>query len=70
MKKNQYNLAPFVIVFLVFLILKLTGVVNWSWWWITAPLWAPIALLLILLVLFYYALFFARKIKENEDRQQ
>lgn len=26
-------------LFLVFLILKLTGVIAWSWWWITAPLW-------------------------------
>lgn len=70
MKTIQGKTTPFVVVFLVFLILKLTGVIDWSWWWITAPLWAPIALLLILLVLFYYTLFFARKIKENEDRQQ
>lgn len=27
------------IVFVVFLILKLLGILNWSWWWITAPLW-------------------------------
>jgi len=27
------------IVFVVFLILKLTGILQWSWWWITAPLW-------------------------------
>ena len=30
--------------FLVFLVLKLTGTINWSWWWITAPLWGPLAL--------------------------
>jgi hypothetical protein len=33
------------IVFVVFLVLKLAeiGVVaTWSWWWVTAPLWAPI----------------------------
>lgn len=29
------------IVFIIFLILKLTRVVAWSWWWVTAPLWAP-----------------------------
>ena len=27
------------LLFLVFLTLKLTNVINWSWWWITAPLW-------------------------------
>lgn len=26
-------------LFLVFLVLKLTGVVDWSWLWVTAPLW-------------------------------
>ena len=27
------------LMFLVFLTLKLTNVINWSWWWVTAPLW-------------------------------
>lgn len=33
-------------LFIVFLVLKLTGVIDWSWWWVTAPLWAGVALLL------------------------
>lgn len=28
-----------LILFLVFLVLKLTKKINWSWWWVTAPLW-------------------------------
>lgn len=24
----------------VFVALKLTGYIGWSWWWVTAPLWA------------------------------
>jgi Flp pilus assembly protein TadB len=28
-------------LFLVFLVLKLTGVVAWSWVWVLAPLWVP-----------------------------
>jgi len=31
-------------VFLIFLTLKLCGVIDWSWWWVTAPLWMPIVL--------------------------
>lgn len=27
------------LIFLVFLVLKLTGVIDWSWWWVTSPLW-------------------------------
>lgn len=26
-------------LFLIFLTLKLTGVIHWSWWWVTSPLW-------------------------------
>jgi len=36
--------------FIVFLILKLTKVVAWSWWWITVPLWGPIAFILGILI--------------------
>lgn len=31
---------------LLFIGLKLTGVINWSWWLVLLPLYAPIALLL------------------------
>lgn len=32
------------VLFLVFLVLKLTGTIGWSWWYVTAPLWGPLAL--------------------------
>lgn len=38
------------ILFVVFLILKLTGYIDWSWWWVTAPLWIPFAIAMIYLV--------------------
>ena len=37
-------------LFIVFLVLKLTEVIDWSWWWITAPLWFPITILLMILL--------------------
>ena len=30
------------VLFLVFLVLKLTGNIDWSWWWVTSPLWIPL----------------------------
>lgn len=46
------------LLFLAFLVLKLCKVIDWSWWWVTAPLWWPIALLVVTLgILFIYALF-------------
>ena len=35
------------VLFLVFLVLKLTNVIDWSWWWVTAPLWIPIIIFLV-----------------------
>lgn len=29
------------LTFLAFLVLKLCGVITWSWWWVTSPLWIP-----------------------------
>lgn len=35
---------------IVFIILKLCKVIDWSWWWVLAPTWIPVALLVIILV--------------------
>ncbi len=29
----------FVLAFFIFMTLRLCGVITWSWWWVTAPLW-------------------------------
>ncbi|MDV3793347.1 hypothetical protein CMU23_01530 [Elizabethkingia anophelis] len=29
---------------IVFIVLKLTKVIAWSWWWVLAPSWIPVAL--------------------------
>lgn len=34
---------------LIFVVFKFTGVLAWSWWWVLAPLWLPVALSLAFL---------------------
>ena len=34
-----------------FIVLKLCNVIDWSWWWVLAPIWIPIALVVILIIL-------------------
>jgi hypothetical protein len=34
----------------VFVTLKLIGVINWSWWWVTLPFWGGLALALVIFV--------------------
>lgn len=36
-----------------FVVLKLCGVIDWSWWWVTLPFWGGIGLLLAILVVVF-----------------
>ena len=36
---------------ILFIALKLTGCISWSWLWVLSPIWIPIALLLVLSVI-------------------
>lgn len=40
----------FGLMFLLFLGLKLTHVIDWSWWWVTAPLWGPLAAAVVIVM--------------------
>ena len=39
------------LLFVVFLVLKFTKVINWSWWWVTAPLWIPFCMCLLIVII-------------------
>lgn len=43
-----------------FVVLKLCGVINWSWWWVTAPFWGSGVLFVFVFVL-GLCFFLARK---------
>lgn len=32
---------------IVFITLKLTGYIDWSWWWVWAPMWVPFAAIIV-----------------------
>ena len=51
MKTANSSISLSTILFVVFLILKLTNVITWSWWWVTAPLWIPAGLSLSILLI-------------------
>lgn len=38
---------------LLFITLKLLGVVNWSWLWVLAPIWIPIAIVIFILFIVF-----------------
>ena len=48
MNKNKLNInigdEYMTLTFVALLVLKLCNVINWSWWWVTAPLWVPVVI--------------------------
>lgn len=36
---------------ILFIGLKLTHFISWSWWWVLAPTWIPIALVILIVVI-------------------
>ena len=43
----------FGLLAIVFITLKLTEVIAWSWWWVLSPLWLPIAVLVFILIVVF-----------------
>lgn len=52
-KSNQGSVSLMGITFLIFLVLKLTGLINWSWWLVTLPLWGGIVLWMAVFLIFF-----------------
>ena len=52
-EKTSKGFGLGTVLFLIFLVLKLTGVgmvATWSWWWVLSPLWIPIVVTLGILI--------------------
>lgn len=73
MKKSTSNgIGLPGVLFVVFLVLKLTGNIDWSWWWVTSPIWIPlivgIAILLTLVIVFIGMLSIGYTIEDLKDK--
>jgi hypothetical protein len=48
---------------IAFIVLKLCKVINWSWWWVTLPLWGGLVLILIGFLIYLF-------VAAREDRRR
>lgn len=55
-ESKSSGLGILAVMQIVFLVLKLTGLIDWSWWLVLVPLWADIgfSLLYIIIALIIY----------------
>jgi hypothetical protein len=63
---KPFNSIILTILFVVFLVLKLTGEINWSWWWVTSPLWLPAAAILVVVNVLAIILFVGGLSRRNK----
>lgn len=50
---------------IVFIVLKLTHYIDWSWWYILLPLWGPLAILLLAILIMVLFVLIAKKRAKN-----
>lgn len=56
---------------IVFIVLKLTGVINWSWVWVLCPFWIGIVLYaVIVLAILGYTIARDRKNRKRMERRR
>lgn len=53
--RNSSGIGFGGLLFAIFLTLKLTHVIAWSWVWVFAPLWIPLAVALVVLAVIVVA---------------
>lgn len=49
LSRAMTNMQSFIL-FVVFMVLKLTEVIDWSWWYVFMPVLIPVVIFLMLLV--------------------
>lgn len=64
--KKTFGLDISTVLFLIFLVLKLTDKIDWSWWWVTSPLWISAAIVILLTGGLFTAFFIALKVSKKK----
>lgn len=49
---TNYGIGFAGLLTILFIGLKLTGHIGWSWWWVLSPIWISFLLGIILLIIF------------------
>lgn len=53
---NESGLGVFGVLFILFVVLKLTHLVDWSWWMVTSPVWVPASIFLLVVLVYFFIL--------------
>lgn len=55
---------------ILFIGLKLTGYIAWSWWWVLAPLWISVAIVVVMIIVgLAFLAVAASRVKSSSSRK-
>lgn len=66
----KFEISITTILTIIFIILKLCGVINWAWWLVLLPTWGGIALSVIIVAFVCLCGCIAEKIQEKKEEKQ
>lgn len=47
MKEKSSGLTLADLLLVVFVVLKLCGLINWPWWWVLSPIWISVIISIV-----------------------
>ena len=69
--KLTFSISPIILLTAIFVVLKLSSVITWSWWWILSPLWisAILAAIAFLGIAIWAIIILDKDDKEATDKE-
>lgn len=63
----QYSVPIIDLLLVAFVVLKLVGVINWSWWWVLSPIWIMFGVAGLVFVAIYIYVAVKNTIKKRKE---
>lgn len=55
---------------ILFIALKLTNYITWSWWWVLAPVWMPVSAVITGFILYFIVDWTYQQVKSKHEKEQ
>jgi len=67
-KASSNGLGLGVILAMIFMVLKLCGIITWSWLWVLCPVWIPVVIAIVAIIALAVMDLIERKKEVKNDR--
>lgn len=66
----KFEISLSMLFTVIFIVLKLCGVITWAWWWVLSPLWGSVAIFIIVSAFVCLCGCIAETIEEKKTRRK